>query len=84
MIKTVRKIDTGVKVRMFGEVKKQEIEAMVDECKNGQCRCNCDPAIMEKIEQIDVAGSDGDVAINLTGQQLDAEAIAKAVNECMG
>lgn len=84
MIKRVEQVDAGVKIQMFGEVKKQDIEKMVEECRSGQCSCSCDPSLMAKIEQIDVSGKDGKVEMSLKGKELSKESIEVAINECMG
>ena len=48
----VSKTDTGINIKFFGNVEKEKIQSMVEDCANGECNCNCDPALMEKVEDM--------------------------------
>lgn len=67
MQKNVFKTDTGVKISFTGAVEKQQIVSMVQNCQTGQCECMGD-ATKQKIKNMQVAGKDGKVELNLTGE----------------
>jgi len=66
MEKKVFKTQEGVKINFFGGVEKKNIVTMVENCQTGQCECMSD-ATKAKIQNMEVSGSDGDVALNLEG-----------------
>ena len=66
MDKNVFKTNHGVKISFTGEVKKQNIVQMIENCSNGQCECMSDETKM-KITNMEVTGKDGDVALDLSG-----------------
>jgi len=80
MNKTVNKIDTGVKISFTGEVKKQNIVSMVENCSTGKCECMSDET-KKKISNMKVSGDDGKVELELSGdvstQEIE-EALAKS------
>ncbi len=80
MDKSVKKIDDGVKISFMGEVKKQNIVTMVQNCSTGQCECMSD-ATKAKIQDMQVSGEDGAVELSLSGdistQEIE-EALAKS------
>ena len=47
----VSNTDRGVKAFITG-FKTEELSAKIQECKEGSCSCDCDPEIMEKIQNI--------------------------------
>jgi len=80
MEKNVKSIQNGVKISFTGEVKKQNIVKMVENCATGQCECMSDET-KKKIENMEVGGNDGDVSLDLTGdvskEEIEA-ALAKS------
>jgi len=80
MNRNVNKIDNGVKISFTGEVKKQNIVSMVENCSTGKCECMSD-ATKSKIKNMSVSGKDGDVSLKLDGnistQEIE-EALAKS------
>ena len=66
MNKNVFKTGKGVKISFTGEVEKQNIVKMVENCATGSCECMTDET-KEKITNMQVSGQDGDVALDLSG-----------------
>lgn len=66
MQKNVLKTDNGVNISFKGEVEKQNIVKMVENCQTGQCECMSD-ATKQKITGMNVSGKDGDVNLDLSG-----------------
>jgi len=79
MNKNVFKTNEGVKISFTGEVEKQNIVKMVENCKTGQCDCMNDET-KAKITDMQVSGEDGDVQINLSGD-VSKEDIEEAVSK---
>jgi len=67
MNKNVLQTNQGVKISFTGEVKKQNIVKMVENCATGQCECMSDET-KAKIKNMEVSGTDGDVALELSGE----------------
>ena len=67
MKKNVNKITNGVKISFTGEVKKQNIITMVENCSTGKCECMSDKT-KQKVKDMKVFGDDGDVQLELTGK----------------
>ena len=80
MKKSVSTTNSGVKISFTGEVKKQNIAIMVQNCATGQCECMSDDT-KKKIQNMEVSGDDGNVELNLTGdvnkEEIEA-ALAKS------
>jgi len=80
MNKNVLKTGNGVKISFTGEVEKQNIVKMVENCKTGQCECMSSET-KEKIKEMKVSGEDGDVKLDLSGditkEEIEA-ALAKS------
>ena len=80
MKKNVFSTNNGVNIKFSGEVKKQNIVTMVQNCSTGQCECMSD-ATKAKIKNMKVDGVDGDVSLKLSGdistQEIE-EALAKS------
>jgi len=72
MTKNVNITDNGIKISFTGEVKKQNIIKMVENCNSGACECMSDNT-KHKIEDIKVSGVDGDVKLDLTGDITESE-----------
>jgi len=66
MNKTVNVTQDGVKISFTGEVKKENIVKMVENCATGQCECMSE-ATKKKIQNMEVKGEDGAVELELTG-----------------
>lgn len=66
MQKTVTKVDEGVNISFIGEVKKDNIVSMVQNCQQGQCECMSDET-KQKIKNMEISGKDGDVELLLSG-----------------
>ncbi len=67
MQKHVSKTNQGIKINFTGEVEKQNIIKMVENCATGQCECMSDET-KKKITNMEVSGKDGDVALDLSGE----------------
>ncbi len=79
MKKNVNTTNSGVKILFTGEVKKQNIVTMVENCATGQCECMSDDT-KKKIQNMEVSGKDGNVELNLTGN-LSKEEIEQALEK---
>ena len=80
MNKNVFKTGEGVKIAFTGEVKKQNIVKMVENCATGQCECMSDET-KKKITNMEVSGKDGEVNLELSGEVSKEEieaALAKS------
>ncbi len=77
MTKNVNATNSGVKISFMGEVKKQNIVTMVQNCATGQCECMSDET-KQKVKNMEVSGEDGSVELNLTGD-LSKEEIEAAL-----
>ncbi len=80
MNKNVFKTGEGVKIAFTGEVQKQNIVKMVENCATGQCECMSDET-KAKITNMEVSGKDGEVNLNLSGEVSTEEieaALAKS------
>lgn len=71
----------GVKA-FLGGFSTDELSAKIEACQNGQCDCECDPTIMQKIEDISLAFVDGGSTITITGD-VDAQTLAPMMQECL-
>lgn len=71
----------GVKA-FLGGFSTEELSAKIEACKTGECSCNCDPAMMQKIESIDLESVDGGSTITITGD-VDAQSLAPMMQECL-
>jgi len=79
MNKSVFKTTTGVKINFTGVVEKQQIVKMVENCATGQCECMSE-STKKKITNMQVAGKDGNVDLELTGD-ISKEEIAAALEK---
>ena len=80
MKKNVFKTGEGVKIAFTGEVEKQNIVKMVENCATGQCECMSDET-KKKITNMEVSGKDGQVNLELSGEVSKEEieaALAKS------
>jgi len=67
MQKKVSKTNNGVKINFLGEVKKENIVMMVQNCSTGNCECMSDKT-KAKVKNMVVEGEDGAVELNLEGE----------------
>lgn len=77
---TVKKTDSGVEVRVQGEVEKEKIDSMIESCSTGEHAC-CGPDFFEKVNSLEVAGQDGDVSIHVNGDVTE-EMIKENLSNC--
>lgn len=85
MNKNVFKTGEGVKISFTGEVQKQSIIKMVENCATGSCECMTDET-KAKISNMEVTGKDGEVSLNLRGdvskEEIEAAlARSKVIND---
>jgi hypothetical protein len=78
MKKNIFQTGKGVKISFTGAVEKQNIVKMVENCATGQCECMSDET-KKKIENMEVSGKDGDVALELSGE-ISKEEIEAALS----
>jgi hypothetical protein len=78
---TVSKTDTGVQVRVRGEVEKEKIESMIGSCATGTQAC-CSPDFFAKVQSIGVTGEDGDVSIHISGKEVTEQMIQQNLAAC--
>jgi hypothetical protein len=71
----------GVKA-FLGGFSTQELSAKIEACQNGQCECDCDPTIMQKITGIELSSVEGGATITITGN-VNAETLAPMMQECL-
>ncbi len=71
----------GVKATLSG-FKTEELASKIDACKNGECVCECDPQIMQKIENIEVTSNNENTDIVITGD-VDAKTLEPMMKECL-
>lgn len=71
----------GVKAFLKG-FSTEELSSKIEACQNGQCECNCDPSVMQKIQGIELGVAEGGSTITITGD-VDALTIAPMMQECL-
>ncbi len=79
MNKNIFKTGNGVKINFTGAVEKQNIVKMVENCATGACECMSDET-KAKINNMEVSGKDGDVALDLSGN-ISQEEIEAALSK---
>jgi len=77
----VNNMQNGVKA-FLGGFKAEDISEKVQECKDGNCSCNCDPQMMEKIEKIEVSSEVNGASITITGD-VKSEELEPMMKECL-
>ena len=85
MNKNVFETSQGVKITFTGNVEKQNIVKMVENCAAGQCECMSDET-KAKINDMEISGKDGDVNLDLKGdiskEEIEAAlAKSKVINQ---
>lgn len=78
---TVKNTENGVKATLSG-FKTEDIASKIDACKNGECVCDCDPELMQKIENIEVSGTKDGTSIVITGD-VDSQTLEPMMKECL-
>jgi hypothetical protein len=78
---SVKNINNGVKA-FLGGFKAEDIAAKVQECRDGQCGCACDPQMMAKIENIEVSTEENGASITITGD-VKAEELEPMMKGCL-
>ncbi|MBN2869620.1 MAG: hypothetical protein JXK04_01550 [Campylobacterales bacterium] len=71
----------GVKAFLSG-FSTQELGTKIEACQNGQCDCDCDPELMQKIEGIELTSVEGGSILTVTGD-VDAKTLAPMMKECL-
>lgn len=59
-----------------------DINSKIEACKSGNCSCDCDPSVMEKIENIEVSQLGDKTQISVMGA-VDAATIAPMMQSCL-
>lgn len=77
----VHNTSNGVQA-FLGGLKAEDIASKVQECQDGQCSCACDPEMMGKIENIEVAAENNGASITITGD-VKAEELEPMMKECL-
>lgn len=75
--KELTKLQNGIKIKFSGAIKKENIVKMVQNCETGSCECMSDES-KNKIKDMQVSGSDGEVTLELSGD-IQKEEIEKAL-----
>jgi hypothetical protein len=73
--------DKGVKAFVTG-FKTEELSAKIEACKDGSCSCDCDPQMMQRIENIEVASEENGASITITGD-VNAEELEPMMKKCL-
>lgn len=60
----------------------EELSAKIEAYQSGQCECTCDPAIMQKIEGIELSTVEGGSTITITGD-VNSETLTPMMQECL-
>ncbi|PHM17344.1 MAG: hypothetical protein CJD30_06860 [Sulfuricurvum sp. PD_MW2] len=71
----------GVKAFLSG-FNTSELNAKIEACQNGQCECECDPMIMQKIDKIELTTIEGCATVSITGD-VDAQTLAPMMQSCL-
>jgi len=71
----------GVKAFLSG-FSTQDLHVKIEACKIGECVCECDPEIMQKIKSIELAEVEGGSTITIEGD-IDAQTLAPMMQECL-
>lgn len=71
----------GVKA-FLGGFSTEELNTKIEACQNGVCDCDCDPAIMQKIEGIELTSVEGGAILTVRGD-VDANTLAPLMKECL-
>lgn len=77
----INNTQTGVKAVLQG-FKAQDLQDKIDACKEGSCSCSCDPQMMQKITNIEVASESNGASITITGD-VNAQELAPMMQGCL-
>ena len=79
MKKEIKKTNEGVKISFSGDVKKQNIVTMVQNCSKGKCECMSEDT-KKKIKDIKVEGENGKIQLSLEGN-INIKEIQEAIDK---
>ena len=71
----------GVKAVIKG-FSAQALQEKVDACQNGSCGCDCDPAMMQEIRDINVQATQDGAIMTITGK-VDAAKLQPMMQSCL-
>lgn len=71
----------GVKAFLSG-FSTEELGAKIEACQSGNCDCACDPALMQKIEGIELVSVDGGSMLTVIGD-VDAQTLEPMMQACL-
>jgi hypothetical protein len=71
----------GVKATLTG-FSTTELNSKIEACQNGQCGCDCDPGVMEKITGIELKEESGSTTLTVSGD-VDATTLAPMMESCL-
>lgn len=77
----VNNIKNGVSAVISGFDTK-ELSDKIQACQEGSCSCDCDPAIMEKIESIELSNEEAGTYLTVKGD-VDADTLAPMMQACL-
>ena len=77
----ITNVPIGVKATLTG-FSSAEVGAKIEACQNGQCSCECDPEIMQKITGIELKEESGATTVTVSGS-VDAETLAPMMQSCL-
>jgi hypothetical protein len=77
----INNTSNGVKA-FLGGFNAKDINSKVQECKDGNCSCECDPTMMQKIQSIDVQSEVNGASITIVGN-VSAEELEPMMKGCL-
>lgn len=77
----VTNIQNGVRATLKG-FSATELGSKIEACQNGQCGCDCDPAVMQKITAIDLKEETDGATLTVTCD-VDADTLAPMMQNCL-
>ena len=78
---TINNTNNGVEAFVTG-FKTKDLQAKIQECQDGNCSCDCDPSMMQKIQKIDVQSKDEGTSITISGD-VNAEELEPMMKGCL-
>ncbi|MBD3824364.1 MAG: hypothetical protein IE916_07650 [Epsilonproteobacteria bacterium] len=77
----VENTNSGVKA-FLGGFSAEDLRTKVSECQDGNCSCDCDPAMMQKITSIEVESEQNGATITIKGD-VNAAVIEPMMRGCL-